>query len=127
MKLKTLFIINAVVCMVFGLSFVLMPGTTIAMYGDESMGGQFKYVAQLLGATLLPFGAIGWFARNSDQSKARDAIVLSMTIGNTIGFLVALINQFGGAVNALNWSTVVIYLLFALGFGYFQFFKPSGS
>ena len=127
MKLKTLFIINAVVCLLFGLSFVLMPGATVAMYGDENMGGQFKYVAQLFGSILIAFGAISWFARNSDQSKARDAIVLSQTIGNTLGFLVALINQFGGAVNALNWSTVVIYLLFALGFGYFQFVKPISS
>jgi len=41
------------------------------------------------------------------------------------GFVVALINQLSGLVNALGWSTVALYLLFALGYGYFQFKKPD--
>ena len=127
MKLKTLLIINAVVCLVFGLSFVLMPVQIISLYGSEVVGGQFKYVAQLFGSSLLVFCGISWFARNSSESGARSAIILGFFIGDTIGFLVSLISQLGGVVNALNWSTVAIYLLLALGFGYFQFKKPSSS
>lgn len=127
MKLKTLFIINAVVCLLFGLAFVLAPVQTIGMYGDDSVGGQFKYVGQLFGSALLAFGLISWFARNSAESNARSAIILSFAIGDLIGFVIALISQLGGAVNALNWSTVTIYLLLALGFGYFQFLKPGDS
>jgi hypothetical protein len=42
-----------------------------------------------------------------------------------IGFFVALQGQMSGDVNALGWSTVVIYGLFALGFAYFQFTSKS--
>jgi hypothetical protein len=37
------------------------------------------------------------------------------------GFVIALIAQIGGAVNALGWLTVAIYLLLAIAFGYFVF------
>jgi len=127
MNLKNLFIINTVVCLLFGLSFVLMPEQTIGLYGPEAVGGQFKYVAQLFGSALLAFSFISWLARNSGDSNARSAIILGFFIGDLIGFVIALINQFGGAVNALNWSTVAIYLLLSLGFGYFRFLKSGDS
>ena len=64
-------------------------------------------------------------ARNAEASQARKAIVLALSIGYGIGFIVALIGQLGGVVNTLGWLTVAIYLLLALGFGYFQFTKSS--
>lgn len=59
---------------------------------------------------------INWFARNSDASKARDAIFL----GNTVGFIVwavfvALVTLTPGS-DPTGWGAVVINLLFAVGF-----------
>lgn len=125
MKLKTLFIINAVVCLVFGLAFALAPVQTISLYGNDAVGGQFKYVAQLFGSALLAFCIVSWAARHSTESAARSAILLSFFIGDLIGFVIALINQIGGVVNALNWSTVALYLLLGIGFGYFYFKKSN--
>lgn len=127
MNLKTLFIINTVVCLIFGLAFVFAPVQTISLYGNDAVGGQFKYVGQLFGSALFTFGVISWLARDSADSNARSAIILSLIIGNLVGFVIALISQVGGVVNALNWSTVAIYLLLALGFGYFQFIKTGDS
>jgi hypothetical protein len=120
-----MFLINMLVCLVFGLGFVFLPVQVISLYGNDVVGGQFKYVGQLFGSALLTFGFISWLARESLESKARDAIVMSFFIGDLIGFLIALINQLSGVVNAFNWSTVVIYLLLALGFGYFRFVKTG--
>jgi hypothetical protein len=125
MKLSTLFVINAVISLVFGLAFVFAPAQTIALYGSDPVSGQFKYVAQLFGSALLVFSFVSWLARNSSESSARSALVLSFFIGDAIGFVLALVNQIAGVVNALNWLTVAIYLLLALGFGYFQFLKPN--
>jgi uncharacterized membrane protein YoaK (UPF0700 family) len=125
MKLRTLFIINAVVCFVFGLGFTLFPEQVISLYGNDAVTGQFKFVGQLFGSALLTFGVISWLAKDSTESNARNAIVFSFFLGDVVGFIIALINQLSGVVNALNWSTVAIYLLLALGFGYFQFIKPG--
>jgi hypothetical protein len=50
---------------------------------------------------------------------------LAIFVGDTIGFIVALLAQLAGTVNALGWLIVALYLLLALGFGYFQFSKPT--
>ena len=126
MKLSTLFTINAIVAFLFGLTFVLVPGTAMSFYGITlSLGGII--VAQLFGACLLGYAVLTWSARNAGESEARNAIVLAMFLSETIGFIVALLGQLSGAVNSLGWSTVLLYLVLALGFGYFQFMKPSTS
>ena len=126
MKLSTLFTINAIVAFLFGLTFVLVPGTAMSFYGITlSLGGII--VAQLFGASLLGYAVLTWSARNAGESEARNAIVLAMVLSETIGFIVALLGQLSGAVNGLGWSTVLIYLVLALGFGYFQFMKQSTS
>jgi hypothetical protein len=48
-------------------------------------------------------------------------------VSDGIGFVVGLIAQLRNVVNQVGWSTVVIYLLLALGFGYFQFKKPASE
>ena len=127
MKLKTLFIINAVVCLLFGLAFIFAPVQTISLYGNDTIGGQFRYVGQLFGSALFTFGVMSWLARNATESSARSAIILSFAFGDLVGFVIALISQIGGVVNAVNWSTVAIYLLLGLGFVYFQFIKSGDS
>jgi hypothetical protein len=43
-----------------------------------------------------------------------------------LGFLFSLMAQLSGVseANALGWSTVALYLLLALGFGYLRFMRP---
>ena len=124
MKLSTMLIIYAAISAVFGLAFVFVPETSLALYGITLSPGGIL-IARLFGAALLEFALLSWLARNAGDSEARKAIILAMFIGEAIGFIVVLLGQLSGEVNALGWSTVAIYLLLALGFGYFQFMKPS--
>jgi len=125
MKLSTLMIVNTIVAAVFGLGFVLAPGQVTSFYSPE-VGANLRYVAQLFGAALLGFAVLTWVARNAPDSEARRAILLALFVGDCLGFVLALIGQIGGVVNALGWSTVLIYLLLALGFGYFTYVaKPE--
>lgn len=124
MKLNTMMIINAVVAAIFGITLVLVPGQVVSIYGIEGTAA-LKYIGQLFGAALFGFAVLTWSARNASTSEARGAIVLALFISDGIGFVVALIGQLGNVVNTFGWSTVVIYLLLALGFAYFQFMKPA--
>jgi hypothetical protein len=126
MKLRTLMVINAIVAAVFGVSFIFWPGQVLAQYG-HSADAALEYLGQLVGASLIAFAVLTWSARNAPDSVARRAILLSMFIGDAIGFVVALIAQIGGVENQLGWSTVAIYLLLAVGFGYFRFAKPVNA
>ena len=129
MKLKNLMIINAFVAIVFGVVFVIIPSQVYSLYdpGTSDTLDILNYMGQLFGAALIGFGLLTWTARNSADSDARQAIVFALFVGNGIGFVVALIGQINNVVNVLGWSTVAIYFLLALGFGYFQFSQTSSS
>jgi hypothetical protein len=126
MKLSTLMVINAILAVVFGLAFLLAPTATSTLYGN-TLDPVSKYLGQLLGAAFIGVGIVTWMARKAAASDALRAIVLGYFIANSISFIVALINQLAGVVNAVGWSSVALYLLFALGYAYFQFVKPSAS
>jgi Na+(H+)/acetate symporter ActP len=73
----------------------------------------------------LVIGLLSWLVRNTTDSVTKRAIAVAFFVGDAVGFIVSLIAQFRGAMNALGWSTVVIYLLLALGFASFTFKKSS--
>lgn len=123
MKLKTLMVIKAVVCLALGSLLLLAPGFTYSIFGTSlNDGGTFA--AREYGAALIGTLCLTWYARDAAQSQARRAIILHLFIYDAIGALVTLIAQLSGLFNALGWSIVVLYLFFAVGYGYFWFAKP---
>ena len=124
MKLANLFVVNAVIAGLFGLALVLVPGQFLAQYGLAIDAG-FGLVAQLFGAALIGYALLTWGARTAGDSEARRAIVFALFIADGVGFVVALMAQLKGLVNAVGWSTVAIYLLLTIGFAYFHFAKTS--
>jgi len=119
-------VIKAVVCLVFGILFVLAPGPLMSFYG-VTLGSGGILVARLYGASLIGNLLLTWFARNDAGSEALRASILALFVYDAIGFVVALVAVLSGVMNTLGWAVVGLYLLLALGFGYFQFVKPSAS
>lgn len=126
MRLSGLMIVNTIVAGVFGLAFLFAPTPVMGLYSTET-GPTLDLMCQLFGAALIGFAVLSWVARNAPDSEARRAIVLAFFFGDLIGCIVALIAQFGGVVNALGWTTVGIYFLLAVGFGYFTFSAPTAA
>lgn len=126
MKLKGLFIVTAVISIMFGVAFVIIPTELYSLYGIQS-GPELNFIGQLFGSALIAIGLISWQSRNAADSYARRAIVSSFFIADAVGFVVALIGQLNNVVNALGWTTVAIYFFLALGFAYFQSSKPGSA
>ena len=118
MKFQTLMIIKAVVCLSLGVPILLATTFTYSLFGASlNPGGIFaarEYGASLIGNLLLT-----WFARNAIESEARRAIILALCVYDAIGFVITLIAQLTGVLGPMGWFAVVIYLFFAIGFGYF--------
>lgn len=127
MKLRSLMLIKAVICLVIGVVFVLTPGVLLAVYGVRNAEQSTVLMTRLYGSTFILLGILLWFARNATDSEALRAIVLAVVAGDALGFIVALLGQLAGVMNALGWSVVVVYLLLSVGFGYsyFQVAAPS--
>jgi len=120
MKLNTLMIITAVVAFIFGLAFIIAPQQSINLYGDKlDLPGEF--MARYFGAALLGYAFLAWLNRNTASKGVQAGFFVAMVLG----FVVAVYNRIGGTVNNLVWLNVVIYLLLAIGFGYFSFMKKD--
>ena len=125
MKLKHLFTVHSVVGLCYGGGMVLAPVPFLSPYDISLADPDAIFIARLLGAALLTYCLVAWFVRNAEDSAARRAIVLGFFITLMIGFIVSLLAQLSGAMNALGWLVVGLYLLLGLGYGYFQFVKPD--
>lgn len=126
MNLKTMLVIKAVVCLVFALLFLLVPGPLMAFFGVTlDSGGEL--MARLYGASIVGNLLLTWFSRNDTGSQALRAAVLGLFAYSGVGFVVALVAVLSGVMNAFGWAVVALYLLLTLGFGYFQFNKPGVS
>lgn len=124
MKFKTLMIIKAVVCLFFGVLILAVPEFTYSLFG-LTLTAAGVVTARQYGASLVGNLMITWFARNAKESDARFAIILGLFLYDAIGFIVWLIGVLAGLMNTLGWAIVVLYLLLALGFGYFLIKKPQ--
>lgn len=124
-KLSQLMIIKALITLVFGFGFVLVPKAVMSLYG-VTLDPAGAMMAQFVGAAFLLLSIVLWLARNAPYSEVTlRALVLAIVIGDTIGFIVALLAQLSGVPNALGWLNVALWLLLALGFGYIRFIKKS--
>lgn len=126
MKLSTLMVIKAIVCLAFGILLVAIPGLLMSVYG-VTLGEGGILMARLYGASLLGNLMLTWFSRNDPGSQALRAAILGLFVYDAIGLVVAIVAMLSGVMNPLGWSIVAIYLLLTIGFGYFQFVKPSQS
>lgn len=76
MKLKTMLIIKAVVCLCPGIPILLVPDFIYSIFGAAiAAGGVFA--AREYGASMSGNLMLTWFARNSQESHARRATVLA--------------------------------------------------
>jgi len=124
MKLSTFLSIVGVVAILFGISFVAAPVEVLVQYGITA-DRYTAFMSSFFGVALINVGLLVWLARNIVDPLGRRSIVLAGLIGDVLGFLVALQGQINGVANALGWSTVLIYGLFAIGFAYFHFAPKS--
>jgi hypothetical protein len=118
MKLKNWMSAAAVVCLVFGFGFVILPVTLLSFYGMSTEQGGIL-MTRLFGQAFIFLGLLLWLARNTTEPTTQRAFALAAFVGNAIGFIISLMSQLSGIANVLGWSTVALYLIFALGFGYF--------
>ena len=127
MKLNVWMAAKAVVEVIFGIGFVLMPkfmGGTFGMNFDASAA----LMAQLFGAAFIFGSIVLWLARNVDRDDvACRAILIAVVVSNAIGFIVTLMASLSGVWNAMGWLPVLLYLVFGLAFAYFLFMKPAAG
>jgi hypothetical protein len=122
MKLKHVFIFNTVVALIYGIGAVLLPETIMSMH-DMSTDPTGIYLGRLFGVSLIGIGLVTFLIRDVTDTKVSHSIALGLLVSDIVGFVVSLLAMLAGLMNALGWLGTGIYLVLALGYGYFRFIK----
>jgi hypothetical protein len=121
-NLRYTFVAHAVVCVVFGLCFLLLPATVAGMYG---MKGFDPFTARVLGAALLALALSSWLSyRAAGWGEVR--IVVQMEILFTVvGAVATLYSLLFDAAPALAWGNFLIFVVFGALWIYFYTRAPA--
>jgi hypothetical protein len=116
-KLSRFFAVVAVISVLNGIGLLLAPAAVLKTYGIEPVPGAVLGF-RLLGLTLVEFGLINWFVRNSHDWTALRGLLLGGTVGYVLGFVVTLWATLTGVMNAGGWVAVVTYAVLLVGYVY---------
>lgn len=117
MTFRTLLIAKAAVCLGFGLLLLLVPVALLSLLGAE-LGAAGTFTAREYGAALIGALFLLWFAKDTQASDARRAILLYLLVYDAIGVGITVPAVLSGVLNWLGWGIVLVYVFFALGAGY---------
>jgi uncharacterized membrane protein YfcA len=116
-NLKRFFAVIAVISVLNGIGLLLAPKVVLATYGLQPAASAVLGF-RLLGLTLIEFGLINWFVRNSDDWIALRGLLIGGTVGYALGFLVSLWATLSHLMNPAGWVLVVTYAVLLLGYVY---------
>jgi hypothetical protein len=117
-RLRRFLTIAAIVTVLNGISYALVPTALLPMYGVEPSAGAvlgFRF----LGAALLTLGLVLWFVKESHDWTALRGVLLGAAVGNVVGIVVSLWAILTGIMNGTGWLFVLTYVIFLLGYVYF--------
>ena len=118
--IKNLFMLQALVDVLFGIPLVLATSTILSLYG-LSTDRTGTFLGQFLGGTFVALAWISWSARAWPDDAARRVLIRASFIASAIGLVLSVIFQLGPGSNASTWVFVVLTAIFAAGWGYYSY------
>jgi uncharacterized membrane protein len=82
-------------------------------------------MSQLFGANLVGVAVLCWLAQDVPESDFRSAISWALFVINAVALVVTVVAQLNHVMNAVGWSSVVIFLFFTVGWASFLRAKPA--
>ncbi len=99
---KTLTTASAVLTLLFGIAFLLLPEQALDAYDVTGANmGEMQSLAQLFGTALIMIALISWSVREMEDSDIRRNLNIAYIIGNSIGTIVSIIIPIEDRANAL--------------------------
>lgn len=125
MTLTNLFRLHAILAAAYGLGLVLAPQFIVSLLSPFPLNPVGTDIARLLGAALILVMFIAWRASQLTDRPSRRMVAGGLFVYTALGAVISTWGQLAGTWSALGWSTIISYLIFVLGYGYFLFLKPE--
>ena len=122
--MKPFLVVKALISFAFGLGLIAVPGPVMTVWGI-ALDLPAVMMTRLVGALLIGIGVLCLSTRAMAVLKDQKGVLLALFVADTLGFVVVLVAQINGVMNVLGWVDVAIWLLLALGLGYFRFLSKA--
>jgi hypothetical protein len=123
MDAKLYLTVSAVIAILYGLSFELVPARVIDLFGGTPEP-HLILNQRFFGAALLGLGATQWLAKDFRDRAAVRGVLIGAVVGDVMLGLVNLWGTFRGLINALAWSSTLIIALLLIGAIYCLMVRP---
>ena len=125
MNYKFLFVLNALVAFALGVAFLFMPVRALDFFGTETYEST-QLVGQFFGSAMIAIGLVLWFAKDVSDPAAQRGIGIALLVSAVIGLIVNVIgiSPASGVIRNNGWMSIIVYVLFALGYAFMVFMKP---
>ena len=110
MNVKLFLAVAAVVSILYGIAFVLVPALLLATYGMTT-DASTVLAARYFGLTLLGLGLIAWFVKDTSDRRALRGLLVSLAISAAVGVFVSIWGSISGIMNIMGWSGVLVYVV----------------
>jgi len=114
MDTKLYFTIVAIIGILFGIAFVLVPAQVGVIYGVTPNPAAILD-SRFFGSALLAWGVIVWMARDFREDAAIRGVLIGSIVGDIVGGAVNIWGTIQGLLNGLAWTTTILYILLLLG------------
>jgi hypothetical protein len=126
MSFRTLLVMKAVVCLVFGPLLLFAPVWLFGLLGT-TLGAGGAFAAREYGAALFGTLLLTWLARDTPVSSARKAILVALLVYDGIGFVITSMAVISHLLNPLAWAIAFVYLFFTVGPAYLLLRKGTAE
>ena len=118
MKISAYLSIYGIICLAFGLAFIVIPELTGSIYGVPA-APYTVVMSRYFGSAFLLIGLFYWLIRNLRDDDTKCAVLKANVVGGIAGCAVSLWVALSGLENQMAWSTFLLYVLFTIGALYF--------
>lgn len=118
--MQILFTITLVIELLFGLGFIILPGTLFGLFG-VTLNEFGVALSRIFGSAVLGFVVLMWYARSSEERSLHRAATATMFTYFAISTIFIVLAQIAGVTNVMGWANVGLHGILAIAFGWFLF------
>lgn len=124
MNYRITFMINALIAVLLGLGFLILPGRILDQFGVDEYAAT-KLISQFFGTALLGLGLLLWFAKDVNEANLQKGMGTALLIGAAAGLVITVMGTTSGILRANWWIAMVVYTVLGLAYAYLVFQKPK--
>lgn len=124
MNYRIMFLINALIAVLLGLGFLILPNRILDQFGVDGYAAT-KLISQFFGTAMLGLGLLLWFAKDVTDANLQKGMAIALLVGAVAGSFITVMGTTSGVLRANWWIALVVYTILGLAYGYLLFQKPK--